>query len=448
VRCPNPPVAFTDRIASAATCSIWNQTRPKLDACRAEFHKGRELPAWCRESLGPDPSKWLENYNAEVERAETTPLSKAEFEATMANDAREFEERTAAIRDDPQLKKLETDLRDLRRTRADAAMAAAAVVAMPLLRPHVLAAVRVKMNGVEVTLSVVDRHGAVRTRPDGAPLGLGDMLKEMQTLDPSLSRCFAEPVAWHTATPAARNGNRNTDARQHQPARPRRHAPSRNKRRCLRTRGATVKGIAEALKMSRRGGQLLLSRALTKIEVPDGPELKKLFARTARRVAYDAIHRLEGATEDGAAASLARALLAVEERTTLMGLDTPASIGDANGAESADRRRQRDGRDVQKELSNHESRMLLALSAKAQGKTVPAITTTATNLTPPGLELNPAAGLTRPRPTSTSRCRHRPTGTKAARRTHRVRAATRDEADTNVTMSGEFLSFPLVLQFF
>jgi hypothetical protein len=92
--------------------------------------------------------------------------------------------------------------------------------------------------------------------------------------------------------------------------------------------------------------------------------------------------------------------------------------------------------------------MLLALSAKAQGKTVPAITATATNLTPPGSELNPAAGLTRSRPTSTSRCRHRPTETKLPRRTHRVRAATRDEADTNVTMSGEFLSFPLTLQFF
>jgi hypothetical protein len=199
--------------------------------------------------------------------------------------------------------------------------------------------------------------------------------------------------------------------------------------------------------MSRRGGQLLLSRALTKIELPDGPELKKLSLERLDALRMTPYTRLEGATGDGAAASLARALLAVEERTTLMGLDTPHQLvmQMALSPPTAD-----DNATVEmckKNLSNHESRMLLALSAKAQGKTVPAITTTATNLTPPGLELNPSAGLTRPRPTSTSRCRHRPTGTKTARRTHRVRAATRDEADTNVTMSGEFLSFPLALQF-
>jgi hypothetical protein len=166
-------------------------------------------------------------WNARKPRHCRRPSSKRRWPTTRAS-SRNGRRRSATT---PKLKKLETDLRDLRTTRADAAMAAAGVVAVHLLRPHVLAAVRVKMNGVEG-----DAVGGGSPRR-GAHLPGRNAARRRRYAEGNAN---ARPVTVALLRRAggvayrgvgARNGNRNTDARQHQPARPRRHAPSRNKRR-------------------------------------------------------------------------------------------------------------------------------------------------------------------------------------------------------------------------
>ena len=105
----------------------------------------------------------------------------------------------------------------------------------------------------------------------------------------------------------------------------------------LRVRGASVRGISEALDLSVRYTKLLLARALARVEVPGALELKKLSLQRLDTLRASLFSRFERATDDGAAATLAHALVRCEQASLVVAGPLPARVATTLNAPSMSR---------------------------------------------------------------------------------------------------------------
>jgi hypothetical protein len=186
-----------------------------LTRTRAERNAARQHAAAVRE-IDADPTEAKRKYDDAIARATTAhePMTPAERDAELARlkSAHEAQIEAMRIAHEAAVAPKNVTLTALRLDDAlDRAMRAGGVRDTALLMPHLRALVKLESDPIcdDVALTVTDKRGNVRLRPDGSAVTVGELLKEWQTLDPSLSRCFHEPTAWRLAT-AVTNGNGTT----------------------------------------------------------------------------------------------------------------------------------------------------------------------------------------------------------------------------------------------
>jgi hypothetical protein len=185
-----------------------DQTRAELKEYKAARHARREASA-----LTIPTSK--RRLMAEVQERLDDGMSASEFEKAQADQKTEHETKLAELEASHQAKMapLRTQLCEVHATgEVNAAMVRAGVADLHLLRPHVMQRVRAAMDGDDVVLRVIDADGNERVRPDGRPVTMDEMLREIQLLNRDLSMAFRDPIAWKMG---GGNGGRNGNGAAH-----------------------------------------------------------------------------------------------------------------------------------------------------------------------------------------------------------------------------------------
>ena len=184
----------------------------ELDQLRAELKPIKESNRAARDQFdGKSPEEVEALIAKAATMVEPDGMSQEEFERVMAEKTAAHEAAIAALEKERNEKfaPMDAEIVRLRSEMSLRQIVTASGGNYDLLLPHIRRHTRFSaadpVHG-DLTVEVLDPTGAVRLHADGSPVQVSDLLREWQTLSPSLSVAFADPIAARMARNANGNG--------------------------------------------------------------------------------------------------------------------------------------------------------------------------------------------------------------------------------------------------